>query len=391
LPNTKSDLPFLPFSRPTLSEAAIQEVVDCLKSGWITTGPRTEKFEKMLSDYLNNPNVFALTSGTAALHLCLLGLNLKSTDEVIAPAMTFVSTFNTIVIAGGKPVLVDIDPSTYNIDVSKLEQAITKNTKAIMPVHLTGLAADLDPIYNLAKKYNLRVIEDAAQAIGTKYKNKLIGSFGDTQIFSFHPNKNITTGEGGCVATSDPELAKFIKVMRFHGIDRDAFNRFSKEGSQHYDVIAPGFKYNMLDMQAAIGIHQLPELDHFNKARKKLAQRYYDLLHDWPEWTLPPNPATSDGHSWHLYAPLINPEKAKMSRDEFMDVMKHEYNIGIGLHYDAPYLYTYYMKNHGFTSNQFPHAKNIGERIMSLPLFPLMTEDEQDRVIDAMKKIFGRT
>jgi dTDP-4-amino-4,6-dideoxygalactose transaminase len=391
LPNTKIDLPYLPFSRPTISEAAIQEVVDCLRSGWITTGPRTEKFEKMLSAYLHNPNVLALTSGTAALHLSLLSLNLKPMDEVIVPAMTFVGTFNTVVIAGGKPVLVDVDLKTYNIDITQIEKNITQNTKAIMPVHLTGLAADLDPIYALAKKYNLRIIEDAAQAIGTQYKNKLIGSFGDTQIFSFHPNKNMTTGEGGCVATSDPELAKFIKVMRFHGIDRDAFNRFTKEGSQHYDVIAPGLKYNMLDMQAALGLHQLPELDNFNAARKKLAQRYYDVLKDWPEWTLPPNPKDTDGHSWHLYAPLINPDKAKISRDDFINTMKHHYNIGIGLHYDAPYLYSYYTKNYGYTPDSFPHAKKIGENIMSLPLFPLMTEQEQDRVIDAMKKIFGRT
>jgi len=387
LPNT--NLPFLPFSRPTISEAAIQEVVDCIKSGWITTGPRTQKFEEMLSAYLHNPHVLALTSGTAALHLCLLGLKLKPTDEVIVPAMTFVGTFNTVVIAGGKPVLVDVD-DTYNIDVTKLEKALTKNTRAIMPVHLTGLSTDLDPIYDLAKKYNLRVIEDAAQAIGTKYKNKLIGSFGDTQIFSFHPNKNITTGEGGCVATSDPDLAQFIKIMRFHGIDRDAFNRFTKEGSQHYDVVAPGFKYNMLDMQAALGIHQLPELDNFNLARKKLAQRYYDLLCDWPEWTLPPNPKDCDGHAWHLYAPLINPEKAKVSRDDFINSMKHEHNIGIGLHYDAPYLYDYYVKNYGFKKDDFPKAKKIGENIMSLPLFPSMTESEQDRVIESMKKIFGR-
>ncbi len=387
--NTKTDLPFLPFSKPSLSDAAIQEVVECLKSGWITTGPRTQQFEEMLGQYLSCPHVLAMTSGTACLHLAFLSLELKPTDEVIVPAMTFVGTFNTVILGGGKPVLVDVD-HTYNIDVSKIEAAITKNTKAIMPVHLTGLAADLDSVYEIAQKYNLRVIEDAAQAIGTKYKNKLLGSFGDTQIFSFHPNKNMTTGEGGCLTTRDEKLAKFIKVMRFHGIDRDAFNRFSKEGSQHYDVIAPGFKYNMLDMQAALGIHQLPELEKFNARRKVLAQRYYDQLRDWPEWTLPPNPKDVDGHSWHLYAPLINPEVAKKTRDEFMNIMKHEYNIGIGLHYDAPYLYSYYRNTYGFAENQFPMAKTIGERIMSLPLFPAMTDAEHDRVIDAMKKIFGR-
>jgi len=381
---------FLPFSKPDLSDAAINEVIACLKSGWITTGPRTKKFEEMLADYLGAPHALALTSGTAGLHLSLLALNLKRDEEVIVPAMTFVGTLNTVIIAGGKPVVVDVDPNTYNIDPVAIEKAITPKTRAIMPVHLAGLSADLDAIYTLAKKYNLRVIEDAAQAIGTRYKNKLIGSFGDTQIFSFHPNKNITTGEGGCVTTRDPELAKQISIMRFHGIDRDAFNRFSKEGSQHYDVIAPGFKYNMLDMQAALGIHQLPELEKFNAARKKLAQRYYALLHHWPEWTLPPDPETCEGHAWHLYAPLLNIEKAGMTRDEFIHKMKHEHNIGIGLHYDPPHLYQYYQKNFGYKKNDFPHAEKIGERIMSLPLFPLMTESDQDRVINAMKIMFNR-
>jgi dTDP-4-amino-4,6-dideoxygalactose transaminase len=381
---------FLPFSRPTISQAAIDEVVDCLKSGWLTTGPRTKKFEEMLSTYFDGPQVLALTSATAGLHLCLSALRLQPGDEVIVPAMTFVASLNTVVQAGGKPVVVDVDLNTYNMDPEKVTQAITKKTRAIMPVHFTGLAVDLDSIYALAKQFNLRVIEDAAQAIGTHYNNKLIGSFGDTQIFSFHPNKNMTTGEGGCVVTRDPDFVKHISVMRFHGIDRDAFNRFSKEGSQHYDVIATGFKYNMLDMQAALGIHQLPELATFNARRKQLAQRYYDILADWHEWTLPPNPASTNNHSWHLYAPLINPAQAGIERDNFMERMKHEFNIGIGLHYDPAHLFKFYRETFGYKEGDFPHAESIGKRIMSLPLFPLMTDTEQDRVIDAMRKIFKR-
>ena len=244
--------------------------------------PRVKQFEEMLQNYFDAPHVLAVTSGTAGLHLALLGLDLKPGDEVITSSLTFVADLNTIVLAGAKPVLVDID-DTYNMDVNRVADAITPRTRAIMPVHFTGLSVDLDPIYELARKHNLRVIEDACQAIGSRYKNKLIGSFGDTQIFSFHPNKNITTGEGGCIVTRDPALAKKMSVLRFHGIDRDAFNRFSKQGSQHYDVIAPGFKYNMLDLQGVLGLHQLPELDNYIKRRTELAVRYNQLLADWPE------------------------------------------------------------------------------------------------------------
>lgn len=382
------DQPFLPFSRPSISDAAISEVIDCLKSGWITTGPRVKKFEEMLQTYLRAPHVLALTSATAGLHLVMMALKLQPGDEVIVPAMTFVGTLNTIVQAGGKPVIVDVDINTYNIDVIQIEKTITPKTRAIMPVHLTGLSANLDAIYAIAEKHHLRVIEDAAQAIGTKYQDKLIGSFGDTQVFSFHPNKNITTGEGGCVATRDAELVKSISCMRFHGIDRDAFSRFSKEGSHHYDVIAPGFKYNMLDMQAALGIHQITELDNFNARRKQLAQKYFNTLSDMPEWTLPPNPETSEGHAWHLYAPLLNIEKAGMSRDDFIHRMKHEYNIGIGVHYSTPpHLYTYYKNTYGYKQGDFPNAEKIGDCIMSLPLFPLMTDEDHARVITAIRAI----
>ena len=382
---------FFPFAKPTIGDAEIAEVIACLKSGWIATGPRVKKFEEMLGDYLHAPHALALTSGTAGLHLSLAALDLKPGDEVIVQAFTFVSSLNTVVLAGAKPVLVDVDPNTYNIDPKKIEAAITPKTRAIMPVHFAGLACDLDPLYALAKKYNLRVVEDACQAIGTKYKNKLIGSFGDIQVFSFHPNKNITSAEGGCVTTRDDNVAKSISVMRFHGIDRNAFDRFSKDGSQHYDVIAPGFKYNMLDIQAAIGIHQLPQLEKFNQRRTELATRYNELFKGWPELTLPlPVPVNYEHtHSWHMYTPLINPEKAGMDRDTFMQHMK-ELNVGIGLHYDAPHLYSYYQKTFGYRAGDFPHTENIAKHIVSLPLYPLMTDKDQDHVVDTMRKVFNR-
>jgi dTDP-4-amino-4,6-dideoxygalactose transaminase len=378
---------FLPFCRPSISQEAIDEVIACLRSGWITTGPRVQKFEQMLQDYLVANHVFVLSSGTAGLHLALLGLHLQPGDEVILPAMTFVASANTIEMAGGKPVFVDVDLTTHNIDINKIEAAITPKTRAIMPVHFAGLSVDLDAIYTLATKYELRVIEDAAQAIGTAYKGKRIGSFGDTQVFSFHPNKNITTGEGGCVTTFDAVLAKEIAVMRFHGIDRESWNRFAKSGKQHYDVVGCGFKYNMMDIQAALGIHQLPQLDDFIKRRTELAQRYLDILADWPQWQLPTQPDYDNLHAWHLFTPLLNEKAAKISRDAFINAMK-TYNIGVGFHYDAVHLFSYYRQKYGYNPGDFPVAESIGQRIVSLPLCPAMTDAEQDEVIAAMRQIF---
>jgi len=380
---------FLPFSRPSISQAAIDEVVACLKSGWITTGPRVKQFEEDLKAYVGAPYVLALTSATAGLHLALVALDLKAGDEVITTPMTFAATLNTIVLAGGKPVLVDVEPRTYNMDVAKIEKAVTKRTRAIMPVHFAGLPVDLDPLYAIAKKHNLRVIEDAAHAIGTEYKGKRIGSFGDIQVFSFHPNKNMTTGEGGCVVTRDEKLASDVALLRFHGMDREAWNRFGKKGNQHYEIIAPGYKYNMMDIQAALGLHQLKQLDGFIRRRTELTLRYHRLLKDWPQWTLTAAPTYSHLHACHLYTPLINPEVAKMDRDAFMQGMK-ERNIGTGLHYRAVHLYPYYREHFGFKRGDFPTAETISDRIVSLPLFPAMTDADQDRVLAAMADLFGR-
>ncbi len=380
---------FLPFSRPSISQAAIDEVVMCLKSGWITTGPRVKQFEEDLRSYLGAPHVLVLTSATAGLHLVLVALNLKPGDEVITTPMTFAATLNTIVLAGGKPVLVDVEPGTYNMDVTRIEKAITKRTRAIMPVHFAGLPVDLDPLYDIAKKHNLRVIEDAAHAIGTEYKGRRIGSFGDVQVFSFHPNKNMTTGEGGCVATRDEKLASDVALLRFHGMDREAWNRFGKKGTQHYEIITPGYKYNMMDIQAALGLHQLKQLDGFIKRRTTIALRYQKTLADWSQWTLTKAPAYSHLHAWHLFTPLVNPDVAKMDRDAFMQGMK-ERNIGTGLHYRAVHLYPYYREHFGFKRGDFPNAETISDRIVSLPLFPAMTDEDQDRVIKAMADLFGR-
>lgn len=381
---------FLPFSRPTISREAIDEVVACLESGWITTGPRVKKFEEALKEYLGAPYVLALSSATAGLHLALLALELKPGDEVITTPMTFAATLNTIVLAGGRPVLIDVERETYNLDVTHLAKAITPRTRAILPVHFAGLPVDLDPLYALADKHGIRVLEDAAHAIGTEYKGKRIGSFGDVQVFSFHPNKNMTTGEGGAVTTRDAKLAERMALLRFHGMDREAWNRFGKSGNQHYEIVEPGLKYNMMDLQAALGLHQLPALDGFIARRTVLAQRYQKLLASFSQWTLPRAPAYSHRHAWHLYTPLINPQAARMDRDAFMQAMK-ERNIGTGLHYRAVHLYPYYREQFGFRRGDFPNAESIGDRIVSLPLFPAMTEADQDRVVAAMRDIFGQT
>ena len=378
---------FLPFSKPTIDQKAIDEVVDCLKSGWITTGPRVAQFTDDLKAYFDAPYVLPLASATAGLQLALMGMELQPGDEVITTPLTFAATLNTIVLAGGKPVLVDVEPGTRNMDMNLVEHAITKKTRVILPVHFAGLPVDLDPLYALAEKHNLRVLEDAAHSIGTEYKGKRLGSFGDTQVFSFHPNKNMTTGEGGCVVTRDEKLADIVAKLRFHGIDRNSFNRFSKSGSQDYEIVMPGFKYNMMDIQAALGIHQLPALDGFIEKRTVLAHRYQEALSDWPQWSLPTTPHFAHKHAWHLYVPLLNEEVAGMNRDEFMQKMK-DLNIGTGLHYRAAHLYPYYREAFGFKEGDFPHAEDAGNRIVSLPLFPLMTEQDHDRVLDVMYQIF---
>ena len=379
---------FLQFSRPSISDEAIQEVVACLKSGWITTGPRVNQFTEDLQAYFQAPHVLPLASATAGLHVSLLAMDLEPKDEVITTPLTFAATLNTVVLAGGKPVLVDIDPHTLNLDMNQLEEAITPRTRVIMPVHFAGLPVDLDPIYDLAKQYNLRVLEDAAHAMGSAYKGKRIGSFGDTQVFSFHPNKNMTTGEGGCVVTRDQRLADQVARLRFHGIDRQAWNRYGKGGTQDYEIVLPGFKYNMMDIQAAIGIHQLKELGGFIARRHELANRYLEALSDWKQWTLPAQPAFEHDHSWHIFTPLINEDAAHMHRDEFMQAMK-EKNIGTGLHYRAVHLYPYYREVFGFSPGDFPRAEEVCERIVSLPLFPSMTDSDHDRVLDVMYSIFN--
>ncbi len=379
---------FLPFARPNISEEAIADVVDCLRSGWITTGPRVQKFEEDLKVYLNSPHALAISSATAGLYVALKAIDLEPGDEVITTSMTFAATLNVIVLAGGKPVLVDVSLNDYNIDIAAVENAITSRTKAIMPVHFAGLPVDLDPLYDLARKHGLHIIEDAAHAIGAHYKEKIIGSFGDTQVFSFHPNKNMTTGEGGAITVRSETLKAKIERQRFHGMDRMAWNRFAKSGSQHYEIVEPAHKFNMMDIQGALGIHQLKSLDSFIAEREGIVAKYYDTLKDFDFLILPTLPSYSFKHAWHLFAPRVNLNATKLSRDEVTLRLK-ELNIGTGLHYRAPHLYPFYMETFGFKEGQFPNAEAIGASVLSLPLFPGLKDDEFDRVISALKNVFS--
>lgn len=380
---------FLPFARPCLSDDAIAEVVACLKSGWITTGPRVQAFEEMLSQYHGGRRALCLSSATAGLQLALMALGLEEGDEVITTPLTFVATLNTIVLAGGKPVLADIDPLTLNIDMDKLEAAITPRTRVLMPVHFAGLACDSDAIYALAKKHGLRVVEDCAHAIGATYKGKRLGSFGDIAVMSFHPNKNMTTGEGGAVITDDAAVISAIERLRFHGIDRNAFNRFAKSGSHHYDVALPGYKYNMMDMQAALGLHQLPALEGFIEKRTMLAKRYHEKLQSWPELRLPGAPPYAHGHAWHLFTVRLQDNAPGLDRDALVAAMKEE-NIGLGVHYEAAHGFSWYETHCGWKKEDFPQALAAGQSIVSLPLFPQMTTQEQDRVINSLANVLQK-
>ncbi len=309
-------------------------------------------------------------------------------DEVITTPMTFAATLNVVELAGATPVLADIDRRNLNIRVEEIEKKITPRTKALIPVHYVGQPADLDPILELARKHRLVVIEDAAHAIGTEYRGKRIGSFPTTSVFSFHPNKNITTGEGGMVVTSDEEVFEKVSLLKFHGMDRNAWKRFAKSGSPRYDIALPGYKYNMMDIQAALGLHQLPKLDGFIEKRRKLAEAYQKDFRDAP-LILPEAVPWPSKHAWHLYAPLVDLDRLTIDRDRFMAELK-ERNIGCGLHYSAAHEFSFYREKYGWKPEDFPEAHFVSERIVSLPLFPDMTESERGDVVEAVFDIAAR-
>jgi dTDP-4-amino-4,6-dideoxygalactose transaminase len=380
---------FLPFSTPALGDEEINEVVDSLRSGWITTGPKVKRFEDAFKSYVGAPFAVPLSSATAGLHLTLLALKIKEGDEIITTPMTFASTVSMIILVGATPVLADIEPGTLNIDVAKVAEKITPRTRAIIPVHFAGQSCDMDPLFDLARQHGLTIIEDAAHAAGTEYKGKKIGSLDSISIFSFHPNKNITTGEGGMVCTPDETLAEEVSLLKFHGMSREAWKRFAASGSPNYDIMLPGFKYNMMDIQAAIGIHQLPRLDGFIDRRTEIAEQYNAAFAHLPELALPTYAPYLQRHAWHLYTPLIRVEQLTIDRDQFMAELKSR-NIGSGLHYKAIHHHTWYRENLPVADTELPEASYASDRILSLPLFPNMTDADVADVLAAVTDVVTR-
>ena len=376
---------FLVFGSPLIEQEEVDEVVDSLKSGWIGTGPKVHQFEEMFRDYKGVKYAMALNSCTACLHLSMLSINLQPGDEVIVPTMTFAATANVVIHAGGKPVFVDSLRDSMNIDPADIERKITPKTKAIIPVHFAGRACDMDTILDIAKKHDLKIIEDCAHAIETEYHGEKAGTFGDIGCFSFYVTKNIVTGEGGMAITNNQEYADKIKVMGLHGMSKDAWKRFSDEGYKHYQVVYPGFKYNMMDIQAALGIHQLPRVDSYWLRRQEIWNTYNEAFKDLPVFT--PAPVAPDTkHAYHLYTLLLDIDRLSITRDQFLDEMTKR-KIGVGVHYIALHLHPYYQQTLGHKRGDFPNAEWISDRTVSLPLSAKLTNADVDDVIEAVQSI----
>ncbi len=380
---------FLPFALPDIGDEEINEVVDSLRSGWITSGPKSRKFEEDFSQFLGSGvNCISVNSATAGLHLALEAIGISAGDEVITTPYTFTATAEVIRYLGAKPVFVDIDPDTFNIDTTKIEAAITSLTRAIIPVHFAGLSCDMSAIISIAKQYNLKVVEDAAHALPATSQAKLIGTLNsDVTVYSFYATKTITTGEGGMIVTKDQNISKRCKDMRLHGINRDIFNRYtSSQPNWHYDVIAPGYKYNMNDLAASMGIHQLKKAYTFQKKRQELAELYNQAFKNLPLIT-PPKAADNELHAWHLYVIRLT-ENASVNRDDFIRLMS-ENGVGCSVHFIPLHLLTYWRETYDYKENDFPCAMKNYQAAISLPIYTRMTSKDSEKVIEAVYKVLG--
>jgi dTDP-4-amino-4,6-dideoxygalactose transaminase len=394
-----NNTPFLPFALPEIGDEEIAEVVDTLKSGWVTTGPKAKRFEADFAAFLHSfplPagegqgegefHCISVNSATAGLHLALEALGIGPGDEVITTTHTFTATAEVVRYLGADVKLVDIDPATLNIDPALVEAAITPRTKAIIPVHYAGLAADMPALLAIAHRHGLKVVEDAAHALPTTSAGQLVGALqSDATIFSFYANKTITTGEGGMLVTRDAALAARAKVMRLHGINRDAFDRFSATvPSWYYEIVAPGFKYNLTDIAAALGIHQLKKLRRFAVQREAIAAQYDHAFAGLPLIT-PPRAAAGDAHAWHLYVVRLA-DDAGIERDRFIERL-YELGIGCSVHYIPLHLHPYWRERYSLTPAQFPHSQRAYERMVSLPLYTRMTDADVQRVVAAVRGV----
>lgn len=379
---------FLPYAVPLIEEDDINEVVDSLKSGWLAKGKKTIEFEKRFAEYVGVKHAIAMNSCTAALHISLLAGGIGAGDEVITTPMTFAASANTIIHTGAKPVFVDVDPVTGCIDPDRIEEKINEKTKAIVPVHYGGQACDMDRIMDIAKRHNLYVSEDAAHAVYSTYKGKPIGGIGDAASFSFYATKNLVTGEGGMLTTNNDEIADKARVLSCHGMSKNAWNRYGKGGSWYYEILNPGYKYNMFDIQAALGLRQLDKLERMQSIREKYARMYNDAFMNMPEITTPVE-VPGNRHPWHLYVIQVNDELLKINRDEFINELTKE-NIGTSVHFIPVHLHPYYRETYGYKKGDFPVAESMFERIISLPLYPKMKKQDVEDVIDAVRGIVER-
>ncbi len=379
--------PFLPFSKPSISENEIEAVAEVMRSGWITTGAKALAFEQAFAEYCQAPGAVALSSATAGMHLLFVAMGIGPGDEVITPSLTWVSTVNLIRLLGATPVFADIDRDTLMVTRETVQPLITERTKAIIPVHFAGAPVDLDSLRQLAAARNIPLIEDAAHAAGTEYRGERIGRRGTT-IFSFHPIKNLTCGEGGMFCSDDAELLEHIRRLKFHGLGVDAFDRTMQGRSPQAEVLEPGFKYNLTDMAAVLGLGQLARLDGFIEKRTQLAERYLELLAEVPEVVPLSQPSYPMRHAWHLFVVRVNAQKTGMDRDRFMADLK-ERNIGTGIHFKAVHLQRYYRETMPQVKGTLVNTEWNSERLCSLPLFPDMTLADVDDVVQAIKEVLA--
>jgi len=382
---TAAATPFVPFHRAAIEAEEIDAVLAVLRSGWLTTGPRVKEFEANFAEFIGAPHAVAVGSCTAALHLALHAIGIGRDDEIILPTMTFASCGEVILYFGARPVLVDCEKNSFHMDSGLVERAISPRTKAILPVHYSGYACDMDPILDLARSRDIRIVEDAAHALPSRYKDRTVGTIGDITCFSFYATKTITTGEGGMVTTANPEYAERVRVLSLHGISRDAWKRYSAEGSWRYDIEDAGYKYNLTDMQAAVGLAQLRKCESLRARRAALAARYTSALDDMDAFAAPEVPAGVE-HAWHLFVMQVNEEMLTIGRDRVIEELKLR-GIGTSVHFIPLHLHPLYRERCGYRRGQFPNAEKRFAGAVSLPLFPGLTFDEQDRVIQALHDI----
>jgi dTDP-4-amino-4,6-dideoxygalactose transaminase len=376
---------FLVYAMPLIEDAEIAEVVATMKSGWLGTGPKVAMFENDFKRYKGAEHAVALHSCTAALHLSMLAAGISPGDEVITTPMTFCATVNAIVHAGGAPVLADIDPVSMNIDPLEIRKRITSKTRAIVPVHFAGLPCDMDSLMAIAKEYNLKVIEDCAHAIETEYRGRKAGTIGDFGCFSFYVTKNIVTGEGGMVLTRNEKDASRIKILGLHGMSKDAWKRFGDDGYKHYQVVECGFKYNMMDMQAAIGIHQLQRVEKYWIRREQIWERYMREMEDLPVG-LPSASEANTKHGYHLFTLQIDKARCDLSRDDFINAMTAQ-NVGVGVHYLSVPEHLYYQNRFGWKPEDYPHAMKVGRSTVSIPISAKLSDADVGDVIAAVRSI----